>query len=71
MFKYVGVARADRKGIVQIGVEPKTLQELFDQIDIVTLAQTEKYGRNGYIYITDLKGKILSYPDANMLGKKY
>ncbi|HHU92379.1 MAG TPA: HAMP domain-containing protein [Halanaerobiaceae bacterium] len=69
LFKYVGVARADRKGIVQIGVEPKTLQELFDQIDIVTLAQTEKYGRNGYIYITDLKGKILSYPDANMLGK--
>src|SRR5690606_2845709 len=68
LFKYVGVARVDKKGIVQIGVEPKTLQELYDQIDLVALARAEKYGNNGYIYVTDLKGKILSHPDRNLVG---
>lgn len=68
LFKYVGVARVDKKGIVQIGVEPKTLQELYDQIDIVALARAEKYGNNGYVYVTDLNGKILSHPDRDLVG---
>ncbi|MFW6288110.1 MAG: hypothetical protein ACOC2J_05095, partial [bacterium] len=53
LFKYVGVARADKTGIVQIGVQPEGLQELMDKIDIVALAGTVKYGNNGYVYILD------------------
>lgn len=68
LFKYVGVARTNESGIVQIGVHPEELQTLINKIDIATLARTKNYGKNGYVYILDLDGVVLSHPDPTVLG---
>jgi methyl-accepting chemotaxis protein len=69
LFQYIGVARKDKTGIVQIGVEPSELQELIDRINIKNLAETKTFGKNGYITLLDLEGNILSNPNSEMLGK--
>ena len=69
LFKYVGVSRIDKSGIVQIGVQPENLQKIFDKIDVAALADSMKYGNNGYVYVTKLNGKILSHPDSELIGK--
>lgn len=68
LFKYIGVGRTDKAGIVQIGVRPKELQEILAKIDITRTAETAKYGRNGYIYITNKNGEIISHPESSMIG---
>ena len=68
MFKYVGVARKDKKGIVQIGVQPTELQSLLDKINIKRIADNTTYGENGYVYITDKQGTIISHPDDSLVG---
>ncbi|CCU78918.1 hypothetical protein HSACCH_00984 [Halanaerobium saccharolyticum subsp. saccharolyticum DSM 6643] len=68
LFKYIGVGRTDKAGIVQIGVQPKELQEILAKIDITRTAETAKYGRNGYVYITNKSGQIISHPESSMIG---
>ena len=68
LFKYVGVAREGKSGIVQIGVQPTALQELLDKINITRIASSINYGESGYVYITDQDGTIISHPDNNMVG---
>ncbi|PRX27723.1 methyl-accepting chemotaxis sensory transducer with Cache sensor [Orenia metallireducens] len=70
LFQYVGVARQDKKGIVQIGVKPEELQELVGRIDIGEITKRMKFGQEGYIFITNLAGKIISHPDNALIGKK-
>ncbi|SIR43804.1 methyl-accepting chemotaxis protein [Halanaerobium kushneri] len=68
LFKYIGVGRTDKPGIVQIGVQPEELQQILAKIDITRTAQTTKYGRNGYVYITNKSGNIISHPDSALIG---
>ena len=68
LFKYVGVARDGATGIVQIGVQPKQLQALLDKINITRIAQNINYGENGYVYITNKDGNIISHPDEGLIG---
>ncbi|TDO94767.1 methyl-accepting chemotaxis protein [Halanaerobium saccharolyticum] len=68
LFKYIGVGRTDESGIVQIGVQPAELQEILSKIDITRIAGTTKYGSNGYVYITNKNGEIISHPDSQLIG---
>ena len=68
LFKYVGVARQGKPGIVQIGVQPTELQSLLDKINIKRIAGNTTYGENGYVYITDQEGNIISHPDESLIG---
>ena len=70
LFKYVGVARIEKKGIVQIGVQPENLQKIFDKIDVASLADSMQYGNDGYVFVTNLDGEIVSHPDSSLEGTK-
>lgn len=68
LFKYIGVGRTDEPGIVQIGVQPEELQEILAKLDITRTAETTRYGSNGYVYITNKTGEIISHPDSELIG---
>ena len=70
LFKYVGVSRVNKGGIVQIGVQPKNLQKIFDKIDVASLAKSMQYGEDGYIFVANLDGEIISHPDSDLIGTK-
>ena len=68
LFKYIGVSRRLKDGIVQIGVHPNELQNLLNKINITRIAENINYGKNGYVYITDNDGIILSHPEESLIG---
>ena len=62
VMQYIGVARTDDKGLVQVGVRPEVLEK--------TLAGTEiDYGEKGYIYAIDAaSGLILAHRNSALIG---
>ena len=69
LFQYITVARRDQPGLVQIGVQPKELQELISQTSINSIIKNLQVGENGFACITDDKGVIIAHPDSQMVGK--
>jgi methyl-accepting chemotaxis protein len=69
LFQYAGVARLDKPGIIQVGVEPKILQQLLEQVDINNLIKNIKVGSDGYYAIADASGVIQHHPDQKVIGK--
>lgn len=70
LFQYVGVARLDKPGIVQIGLTPKKLQDEIAKNDISTIASKVSFGKDGYVFIIDkTANKIISHKDASLIGK--
>ena len=70
LFQYIGVARQDIPGIIQVGVSPTKLQDAIDKADIGTISSKIVFGKTGYGFIVDGKtGKILSYKDKSFIGK--
>ncbi len=67
-FKYIGVSRIGKNGIVQVGVQPKALEEIFSKIDVRALANSMSYGENGYVFITRADGEIISHPDSELIN---
>ncbi|MGE5629702.1 MAG: methyl-accepting chemotaxis protein [Caulobacteraceae bacterium] len=71
LFQYIGVARQDQPGIVQIGVEPERLQQAMAKADIKNLAKGESIGKEGYLAIVDKKSDVfVSHKVDSMVGKK-
>lgn len=68
LFQYITVARQDQPGLIQIGVQPKELQELIEKADIPTIIQSQKVGEKGYASLVDLKGTIVTDPDPQKVG---
>ncbi len=69
MFQYVGVARRDAPGIVQIGNNPERLYHAMQVADIKNLAPGFRVGKSGSVMITDLSGTILSTGEEAFLEK--
>jgi len=68
LFQYIGVARQDKPGIIQTGVNPNELSQILAKININKLARETKVGEKGYVIITDLQGNIITHPDPKMTG---
>lgn len=69
LFQYIGVARKDKTGIVQVGVTPERLQNALAKADIRNLAQDFQFGKEGYIFVLDTKSnKIASHKDQKQIG---
>jgi len=69
IFQYVGVARVDSPGIVQIGYKPQKLINAMEVADIKNLAPGFRVGNSGGVLIADFQGYILSTNDENNIGK--
>ncbi len=69
VMQYIGVARKDAPGLVQVGIRPEVLENMLEgtQIDVV-LAGID-FGKRGFVYAMDAAtGDILGYPDENLIG---
>ncbi len=68
LFKYSGVARRDKPGIVQIGYVPIRLNDSAKVTNIKNLAGGLRIGNGGHITICNLDGTILSSVDIGRIG---
>lgn len=69
VMQYVGVARKDDKGLVQVGVRPEVLEKMLAGTEISTVLKGMDFGKNGYIYAIDVAdGTILAHPNASLIG---
>lgn len=67
--QYVGIARKDAPGIVQVGIQPEILQKTLEGNSIDVVLSEIDFGDTGYIYAVDLEsGQILAHPDSNLIG---
>lgn len=69
MFQYVGVARRDSDGIVQIGYVPERLARAMEVAAIKNLAHGFRIGNSGSVLIALISGKIVSIEEEKYLGK--
>ncbi|AET66341.1 methyl-accepting chemotaxis protein [Desulfosporosinus orientis DSM 765] len=68
LFQYIGVARVDQPGIVQIGLSPKAIQELMSKMSLQSLIENIHVGQTGYAYIIGKDGKIIAHPNQKQIG---
>lgn len=70
MMQYVGVARANAEGLVQVGITPEALNSLMDSTQIDVVLNSMKFEKTGYIFAVDNEtNQILAHPDTNLIGK--
>lgn len=69
MFQYVGVARQDTDGIVQIGYIPERLANAMKVAAIKNLAPGFRIGNSGSVLIALKSGEIISIAEDQYLGK--
>ncbi|MDD3363711.1 MAG: SpoIIE family protein phosphatase [Syntrophomonas sp.] len=69
VFQYVGVARIDTPGIVQIGYRPEKLSHAMEVADIKNLATGFRVGKSGSVMIVDQMGEIVSVANPALLGQ--
>ena len=70
VMQYIGVARTDAKGLVQVGVRPEVLENMLASTAVNVVLKDMDYGKKGYVYAIDQKeGKILAHPEESLIGK--
>ena len=69
VMQYIGVARTDDKGLVQVGVRPEVLEKTLAGTEISVVLQDIDYGEKGYIYAIDAaSGLILAHRNSALIG---
>ena len=69
VMQYIGVARKDAPGFVQVGIRPEVLENMLlgTQIDVVL--RDIGFGETGYIYAVNVSdGTVLASPDTDLIG---
>ncbi len=70
VMQYIGVARTDAKGLVQVGVRPEVLENMLASTEINEVMKDIDFGEKGYVYAIDAKdGKILAHKESSLIGK--
>lgn len=70
VIQYIGVARIDAKGLVQVGIRPEILEETLANTEINVVLRDMDYGDKGYVYAIDAEsGAVLAHPDTELIGK--
>lgn len=69
VMQYIGVARKDAPGLVQVGIRPEVLETMLKGTQIDVVFKGIEFGTNGYVYALDAEtGDILAFPDNNLIG---
>ena len=70
MVQYIGVARKDAKGFVQVGIEPTVLQNALAETAIDVLMNSIDTGMDGCAFaINSQTGLVEAYSNAELIGK--
>lgn len=69
VMQYIGVARKDDKGLVQVGVRPEVLEDVLASTSLDVVLRDIDFGEKGYVYAIDAaSGEILAHPDSALIG---
>ena len=69
VMQYIGVARKDAPGLVQVGVRPEVLEDMLAGTEIDVVLRDIDFGEKGYVYAIDKEsGKILAHRNAGLIG---
>ena len=69
LMQYVGVARKDTKGFVQVGIRPEILEQTLASTAIDVVLDGIDYGKTGYIWAVDLQsGQVSAHPEKSSIG---
>lgn len=69
VMQYIGVARKDASGLVQVGVRPEVLENTLAGTEIDVVLSSIEYGNTGYVYAIDQEnGTLLAHPNKNLIG---
>lgn len=69
VIQYIGVARKDAEGLVQVGVRPETLEKALAGTEISVVLREIEFGENGYVYAIDkASGNLLAHPNDALIG---
>lgn len=67
--QYIGVARTDDKGLVQVGVRPEVLERTLAGTEISVVLRDTDFGETGYVYAIDAaSGQILAHQNESLIG---
>ncbi len=66
---FIGAARPDKPGFIQIGLLSSTLDGIVTDAGMAALAKEEKFGEDGYIIVADEAGVIQSHKNESLIGK--
>lgn len=68
LMQYIGVARTDAPGLVQVGIRPEMLEEMLAGTQIDVVLKDIEFGSKGYIYAVDVSsGNILAHPAEDLI----
>lgn len=69
VMQYIGVARKDAPGLVQVGVRPEVLEDMLAGTEIDVVLRDIDFGEKGYVYAIDKEsGQILAHRNAGLIG---
>lgn len=69
VIQYIGVARKEAEGFVQVGVRPEILEKMLAGTEISVVLREIEFGENGYIYAIDkASGNLLAHPNDALIG---
>lgn len=69
VMQYIGVARKDAAGFVQVGVRPEVLESTLAGTEIDVVLGGIEFGENGYVYAIDKEsGQILAHRNKELVG---
>lgn len=71
VMQYIGVARTDDKGLVQVGVRPEVLENMLAGTEISVVLKDMDFGEKGYVYAIDNNsGLILAHQNSALIGTR-
>lgn len=69
VMQYIGVARKDAPGLVQVGIRPEVLENMLKGTQIDVVLRGIDFGDKGFVYAVDsYSGDILAYPEESLIG---
>ena len=69
VMQYIGVARKDAPGLVQVGVRPEVLEDMLAGTELNTVFKSIDFGEKGYVYAIDTEsGEILAHQNDALIG---
>lgn len=60
LFQYIGVSRIDEPGVVQIGIEPKVIQDLLDNLNLQKRVNDLVIGTSGFALVVNDDGTLVA-----------